>query len=338
MRKRIILLGGTVLALLALMAGGGLAYLYLRRPAQAPPARIQVAITTARLARGKYLFEILCNCGHCHSLRDFTRFDGPEVESGRGQGNIFPEELGLPGQVVAPNITPDPETGLGRWSDGEKIRAIREGVDREGRALFPFMPYPFYRYMSDEDVESLVAYLKELKPIHNPLPRTRLRFPVNLFVKSAPQPAGSVPPPDRVDRLKYGEYLVRLGGCMDCHTPLENGRPAEDKLLAGGREFRMPYGYVVSANITPHDSGIGPWGERQFLNKFAEYRDYAANGPPKASPASFTLMPWLSFSQLPEDDLSAIFAFLKAQKPVRNHVDSHPGAPKTSARLMPAYR
>src|SRR5215467_14449576 len=106
------------------LGGAVLTYLYSRRPAQVPPSAIRVASTPERVARGKYLFEVLCNCGHCHSLRDFTRFSGPEVESGRGQGNVFPVEFGLPGQVIAPNITPDPETGIGRWSDGEKIRAI----------------------------------------------------------------------------------------------------------------------------------------------------------------------------------------------------------------------
>jgi mono/diheme cytochrome c family protein len=313
------------------LGGAVLTYLYSRRPAQVPPSAIRVASTPERVARGKYLFEVLCNCGHCHSLRDFTRFSGPEVESGRGQGNVFPVEFGLPGQVIAPNITPDPETGIGRWSDGEKIRAIRDGIDREGRALFPMMPYTFYRHMSDEDVESVVAYLNQMKPVRNPLPRSRIDFPVNLLIRSAPQPAGRVSPPDQGDRVKYGEYLVRLGGCMDCHTPIENGRPASDKLLGGGREMRLPYGLVVSANITPDDSGIGPWGERQFLNKFAEYRDYATNGPPKVGAASFTLMPWLSFSQLPEEDLAAIFAFLKTQKPVKNHVEVHPGVPKPEA-------
>jgi len=283
-----------------------------------------------RLSRGRYLFEALCTCGGCHSRRDFTRFNGPEIGA-RGQGNIFPPEFGLPGRVVAHNITPDRETGIGGWSDGEKVRAIREGISRDGRVLFPVMPYPSYRHMSDEDALALVVYLNSLEPVRNRLPASEINFPVNLLIKSVPQPAGSVPPPNRADRAGYGKYLVRMAGCMDCHTPLENGRPAKDKLLSGGRVFRLANSVVVSANITPDDSGIGPWGERQFLDKFAEYRDYAKNGPPKVGPESFTLMPWLNFSQLTEDDLGAIFTFLKTQKPVRDHVDSHPGLPKKSA-------
>ncbi len=263
------------------------------------------------------------------SPRDFSRFNGPEVEGKKASGIVFPDEFGLPGKVTAPNLTPDAETGLGKWTDGEKIRAIREGVDRDGRTLFPMMPYTFYRHMSDEDVESLVAYLNQLPPVRSALPATKIDFPVNLFVKGAPRPAGSVAPPDRANRVQYGEYLVRLGGCMDCHTPLERGRPVKDRLLAGGREFRLAGGLAVSANITPDDSGIGPWSERQFIDKFAEYRDYVKNGPPPARPLSFTLMPWLNLCQLPDDDLGAIFTFLKTQKPVRNHVETRPGAPLT---------
>jgi hypothetical protein len=75
-------------------------------------------------------------CGDCHSQRHYTRFGGPVIEGGDGLGFAFPKEM-----VVAPNITPDKETGIGNWTDGEVIRAIREGVSRDGQALFPLMPY-----------------------------------------------------------------------------------------------------------------------------------------------------------------------------------------------------
>ena len=237
MWKRIFLI---LLSLLVLLAGAVLAFLYLRRPAQLPASADKVQPTPERLARGRYLFENLCDCGGCHSQRDFTRFGAPEVTSGRGQGSIFPPEMGLPGKIVASNITPDPETGIGAWTDGEKIRAIRDGVDRHGRALFPMMPYTGYRHMSDEDVAALVAYLDSLPPVRNALPPTQVDFPVSLLIKGAPQPAGQIPPPDRSNTLAYGEYLVTLGGCLDCHTPAEKGQPVPGKRLAGGRVFRMP--------------------------------------------------------------------------------------------------
>jgi mono/diheme cytochrome c family protein len=233
---------------------------------------------------------------------------------------------GLPGTVVAPNITPDPETGIGTWTDGEKIRAIREGVDRDGRALFPMMPYPEYRNMSDEDVEAVVAYLNSLPPVKNPLPKTQLAFPVNLLIKGVPQPAGSVPPPDRADKLKHGEYLVTIGGCADCHTPMEKGQPVPGKVLAGGQVFAATIGTVVTANITPDiETGIGKWSEEFFLKKFYDYKEYAVNGPPKAAgPDAFTLMPWLGLCQLPPEDLGAIYAYLRTIKPIHNPVETHP--------------
>jgi mono/diheme cytochrome c family protein len=324
MWKRIVLL---VLSVVILVPAAGFAYLYLRKPAQAPPSDIRVQATPERLARGKYIFETIGDCDGCHSQRDFSRFDGPVVLAGRGRGNVLSDLLtGLPGRVVAPNITPDPETGIGKWTDGEKIRAIREGVDNTGRALFPMMPYQGFRQLSDDDVQSLVAFLDSLPPIRNPLPQTELKFPVGLMIKSVPQPAGSVPPMDRSDRVRYGERLVAIAGCADCHTPQERGQPVEAKRFAGGQKFESGHGAVYTANITPDmQTGIGKWDEAYFLKKVYDYKDYAEHGSPKVSgPDQFTLMPWLSFSRLTPEDLGAIYAYLRTVKPVHNAVETHP--------------
>lgn len=325
MWKKIILI---VLLVIVGVPAAAIAYLYLRKPAQAPPSATKVAMTPERIARGKMIFQNIADCDGCHSQRDFSRVDGPVVESGRGRGNVMSALLtGLPGTVVAPNITPHPETGIGNWTDGEKIRAIRDGVNRDGRALFPMMPYEGYRKMSDEDVEAVVAYLNSLPPVKNPLPKTQLAFPVNLLIKGAPQPAGSVPPPDHTDKVKHGEYLVTIGGCGDCHTPLDKGQPVPGKFLAGGQVFAATIGTVVTANITPDiETGIGKWSEEFFLKKFYDYKEYAANGPPKMpGPEAFTLMPWLGLCQLPPEDLGAIYAYLRTMKPVHNPVETHPG-------------
>jgi mono/diheme cytochrome c family protein len=311
-----------------LIPAAALAWLYLRKPAAAPPSAVKVSMTPERIARGKVLFEQVCDCGGCHSQRDFTRFGGPTVPGGAGAGNVlsaFLEEM--PGTVVAANITPDRATGIGQWTDGEKIRAIREGIDKHGRVLFPMMPYASYRKMSDEDVEALVAYLNTLAPVNNLLQETILNFPVGLMIKGVPQPAGKVPPPERSNRLAYGRYLVTIAGCGDCHTPLKRGQPVENRAFAGGRVFASSAGTVVSANITPDtETGIGKWSEEFFLKKFYDYKDYVEHGPPQVSSAkSFTLMPWLSLSQLPPEDLGAIYTFLKTIKPVHNAVETHPG-------------
>lgn len=152
---------------------------------------IKVAMTPERIARGEYIYVSVADCGGCHSQRDFSRVGGPEAPARRGRGVVLSDFMkGLPGRVVPPNLTPDRETGLGTWTDGEKIRAIREGVDKDGRALFPMMPHQAFRRFSDDDVEALVAFLDALPPVRNPLPPTRLDFPVSVLIKSVPKPVG----------------------------------------------------------------------------------------------------------------------------------------------------
>jgi hypothetical protein len=316
---------GIIVLVLVALGGAAFGYLTLRKPAQAPPSEVRVESTPARLERGKYLFENLAGCDDCHSQRDWSRFGAPVVPGGRGKGFVFPPEMGLPGAVTAPNITPDPETGIGAWTDGEKIRAIRDGVDRNGNSLFPMMPYPYYRSMSDEDVYSVVAYLNTLPPVKNSVPRSKLDFPVNLMIKSVPQPVGQVGEPDRNNTIKYGEYLAAIGGCSECHTEFERGEIKKDKLFAGGREFRIGKFVTMSANITPDEaSGTGKWTEERFLSKFHGYQSFADGEPPKANQSNFTLMPWLGLAKLPDEDLKKIYAYLRTQKAVYNPVDCHP--------------
>jgi mono/diheme cytochrome c family protein len=313
--KKVFRILGCLLAAVLVLAGGAVTYLYARKPAMAPAANVKIERTPERLARGEYLYR-LADCDGCHSDRDYGRFGGPVNAGGIAAGQVFPREAGLPGSVTAPNLTPDVETGIGSWSDGEKVRAIREGVDRDGRTLFPMMPYGAFRKMSDEDVYSLVAYLGTLPAVKRAHPQTQLDFPVGLMIKSAPKPAGSVPNPDLSEKVKKGEYLVNIAGCQGCHTPS----------LAGGEKFAGPGTAVFSANISPDPStGIGRWSEQDFVNKFAQYRDYAEHGSPKVGPESFTIMPWLNFCQLPEDDLRAMYAYLRTLPPVSKAVETHPG-------------
>ncbi|MCC6265716.1 MAG: c-type cytochrome [Bryobacterales bacterium] len=306
----------------------GAAWAVLRHPAAVPPKEITVLSTPERIERGQYLFEHLSDCSGCHSDRDFSRLGGPVKPGGIGVGMVMPDEMGLPGVVVAPNITPDPETGLGKWTDGEIIRAIREGVDRDGNALFPFMPYQHFRHMSDEDVEALVAYMRKLTPVRHPLPRTELALPVALMIKSAPQPVtGEVKSPSRSDGLAYGKYLVEIAGCAGCHTVQEHGQPVASMEFAGGFEFRMPQGTVLSSNITPDvETGIGSWTEDGFVSRFRQYSEYAEGGGSPVSAETFTLMPWLAYSKLTDEDLRVIYEYLRTVKPVSHKVQTHPGA------------
>lgn len=311
-----------------LMAAGAagifcILYLIVRLPKTAAPSAAQVSATPERISRGKHLVETVCDCMGCHAQRDFTRFGGPVIPGTEGVGGAMPM-AGLPGTVVVANITPDPETGIGAWTDGEIIRAIREGVDKNGRALFPLMPYTDYRYMSDEDVESIVAYLRTLRPIKKRQPETKINFPVSLLIKSAPAPVGRVAAPDQKDKRAHGKYLATIGGCVECHTPLQKGGRDTAKLLAGGRLFEFPGASVRSANITPeNDTGIGVFTEEFFIHKFRSYAPYAKQESPKVGPESFTLMPWLSFCRMTDEELAAIYAYLRSVPPAYNSVAIH---------------
>jgi len=324
--KRALKVLGLAAGAIVVAGAAGVGYMVARKPAIAPPSNIKVAMTPERIARGKYIFE-LSDCDGCHSGRDFSRFGGPVIPEQRAQGVEFPKELGLPGKIASRNITMDRETGIGDWTDGEKIRAIREGISRNGRQLFPMMPYQRFRKMSDEDVYSLVAFLNTLPPVRHKVPPSEVDFPVSVLMKDAARPAGRVPEPNHADRLTHGEYLVNLAGCAGCHSQSEKCQPKPGMMFAGGERFAFPGVVVVSANITPDlQSGIGRWSEKDFLDRFQQYREYADNGSPHSGPENFTIMPWLDFCKLPEGDLRAIYSFLRTQKPVYHPVDSHPDA------------
>jgi mono/diheme cytochrome c family protein len=315
---------GAVFGVVVLAIAGGFAYWGLLLPRKAAPRMQSVIPTPERLARGKYIFEAVADCGGCHSIRDFTRFGGPVVPGGQGKGQTI-EEAGLPGRIVAPNITPDLETGIGTWTDGEKIRAIREGIAKDGRVLFPMMPYENFRSMSDEDVESLVAYLDALPPIKNKLPETQVAFPASFLIRSAPQPAGAVKAPPRENTARYGAYLAGIASCVTCHTPGEKGKLIDYLRFSGGRLFQFAGVSVVSANITPDpETGIGSWTEDYFKQRFTLHRAYVEKGSPTIGPEQFTIMPWLGLCQLDSDDLSALYKFLQKQPSIRNKVVTHP--------------
>lgn len=119
----------------------------------------QFESTPLRLARGKYLVQNVTLCILCHSEHNFKAPGAPVIEGALLAGAHIEEE-GLPGDVYSANLTPDPETGAGGWSDDQWARAIREGIGHDGRALFPMMPYEHFRSMSDEDLAAVIVYLK----------------------------------------------------------------------------------------------------------------------------------------------------------------------------------
>ena len=318
---------GLVLLVVVALAAIGVSYLALRKPAQKPAAAEKIEATPERLARGKYLAHHVSMCIDCHS--EHTLAYGMPQKPGREgvSGLIWDRRIGFPGTLAAANITPDPETGLGKWTDGEILRAIREGVDREGKALFPIMPYGHFRHMSDEDAKSIVAYLRTLPAQRYEEPKKSLDLPLNFVEKFVPKPVEApVPAPDRGDTVAYGKYLTTIAACGECHTPKDDkGQPLPGMEFAGGFEMHGPGFRVVTSNITPHPSTyMGRATKEEFIARFRSFASFTAETAPPAPKGRNTLMPWISYAGMTDEDLGAIYTYLKTLPPVDHKVNPFP--------------
>jgi mono/diheme cytochrome c family protein len=300
------------------------------RPFVGPRARPlttrRFAPTSERLARGTYLVKHVTPCMECHSPHRWAEDDAPIESNMLGAGQEIPMK-GLPGRVVAPNLSSDPETGAGNWTDDQLARAIREGIGHDGRALFPMMPYQRFRSMSDEDVASIVVYLRSLPPVHRQQPATEIVVPVRYLIRSVPEPLRApVPAPDLSTSAKRGAYLMTLGACGECHTPQdEHGQPIPGMEFAGGFVFEGPWGRVASANLTPDPSGIPYYDEALFT-------EVLRTGHAKARRIN-QIMPWDAFGGMTDEDIAAIFTNLTTLKPVMHRVTNDESVQPTFCRL-----
>ncbi len=278
------------------------------------------------LERGEYLAVHVAGCTDCHSKRDFNKYSGPPIPGTEGGGGLlFDEKFGLPGKLYGKNITPDNETGIGTWTDDEILKAMTQGISKKGDTLFPLMPYVNYNRMAKEDLLSIVAYIRTLKPIRNKVPERKLLIPI---ATAYPGPAlqasidGNVRPLES-DKVKHGQYLTTMADCATCHSPLTPHGPDLTKLFAGGYPFDGGTFKVVSANITSDSAtGIGAWTEAQFLNKFTMYREeksYNFN-PGKDN----TVMPLSLLAGMKDEDLKAIYAYMKTIQPISNKIEKYP--------------
>ncbi|RFZ94984.1 cytochrome C [Mucilaginibacter conchicola] len=300
----------TVITLL-LVVVAAVSYITLALPNVGEPKDIKVDLTPQRIARGKYLANYVAVCIDCHSTRKWGEFAGPidTTHIGAG-GEHFDQNIGFPGDVYVPNITP---SNLKTWTDGELYRAITTGVRKDGSAIFPIMPYSSYGKMDQEDIYSIIAYIRTLKPYNNTYPARKLDFPLNVIVHTMPGKAAETTRPAEKDTVAYGKYLITTAACADCHT--------KDKGLdyGGGAEFGMPGGTVRSANLTADATGIGAWSREMFIAKFKQYSGNAKTHAVK--PGQFqTVMPWYRYSNMSVNDLGAIYTYLRSVKPVKNKV------------------
>jgi mono/diheme cytochrome c family protein len=263
----------------------------------------------ALVKRGEYLVNGPAACANCHTPRnpDFS------LQSDKNLAGGF--HLVDPAfDVYSANITPDKETGIGSWTDDEIARAIRQGIDKEGKVIFPPMPVPTYNNMSDDDVKAIVAYLRTVPAVHNEVPEPKWNIPQ----QAMPAPAGK-PAPSPDQKVAYGGYLVTaVMHCFECHTtPDEHGVPdVAHHLGAGGMKIDLGPGMsVVTPNITSDkDTGIGSWTAADIKKALTE--GITPTGGHLSPPMPF---PW--FKNMTDQDLDAVVAFIQTLPPISNKVE-----------------
>lgn len=258
---------------------------------------------TDPVARGKYLAEA-ADCEACHTVEGGAPFTG---------GRPFHTDFGT---IYSPNITPDTETGIGAWSDGDFLKALHEGIGKDGTRLYPAFPYAAYTYLTDEDVLAIKAYLFTLPAQRSVAPQNDLRFPYNkrelmaVWSKFYNPDTRFEPVADRSPEWNRGAYLVEaLGHCGDCHTPrtpmqsLDNRRKFAGGVAEGWRAYNLS---------SDKDSGIGAWTAE-------EMEQYLKTGHSKNRGSAFgpmALAVHLSFQKLTASDVSAIVEYVRSVPPV----------------------
>ena len=251
--------------------------------------------------RGKYLVEGIAACGNCHAARDAKG----QVIPGQGlSGGMVFDTPGF--KAIASNLTPDPDTGIGKWTDAQLGKAIREGVRPDGSIIGPPMPIEFLREVSDADLAAIIAYLRAQPAVKNAVAKSVYKFPLP---PSYGPPVANVQTPPRSDAVKYGGYLVAMGHCMDCHTPMVKGQLDMSRMGAGGRTFDGPFGQSLSRNLTPGTAGLSNWQDAQIERAIRTGVDREGNRlkPPMA---------YDSYKNVNAEDMRAVVAYLRSLKPL----------------------
>ncbi len=321
---------GIFAVVLVIAVAGSYGWFEKAYPEVGPAPDIKVDMSSSQVEWGRYLFHNVAACSHCHSKRDWSKFGGPDTPGTIGQGGeMFKDSYGT---VYSKNLTP---YNLKNWTDGEIYRAITSGVDKDGNALYPMMPYEAFASMDPRDVKAIISYMRTLKPVVFDPPARDLKFSMNIMLRTIPKPATPMTRPARSDTLAYGRYLVTIADCNGCHTQFDEKKMAfkKDMYLAGGWKIQMPGWMLGVANLTPDSAtGLGYWSLEQFINRFkgfdAKYEDIPTVGEHDFQ----TIMPVADFGGMTREDLTAIYAYLRTIKPVKNKVVKFEPKPQEATR------
>lgn len=296
---------------------GVVVFVYARanRTFDAPYPEITASQDSSVIARGEYLVYGPAHCVDCHAPMTSlsVRMRGEKLPLSGGFDFVIP-----PGTIYAPNITSDPETGIGAFTDGEIARSLRYGVKRDGSPLVDFMP--FY-HLSDEDLTAIISYLRSTTPVKNKRPANDWNFmgkAIRAIGLIKPMGDGIIPvTPERDSTAAYGKYLAEsVANCRGCHT--------ERDMMTGayvGEEYagNLPFEvynddgsilkgkHLITPNLTP-DSETGRmamWPQEVFINRFRA-----------GAVIPGTPMPWGPYKAMSDADLIAIYKYLRSLEPV----------------------
>jgi mono/diheme cytochrome c family protein len=336
-----------VLVCVALGAFAGCKKTQQEEAAANPPAAPEKTVEQAKVEvpppgpdpklveRGAYVAKAAA-CVICHTAIGPR---GPDLDHPFAGGLEMPDPMGT---WRTPNITQDKGTGIGNWTDEQIIASVREGVRPDGTGLYAIMPFMNYGRMTDDDAKALVAFLRTVKPVERTIaPNKDLKMPKG----PGPKPANQ--PDDAADPLKHGEYMATLMLCSHCHwTPdTKTMAPAgPDKMFSGGLPITAPMlgsGTIFTANITSDpETGIGKYTADQIYTTIKTM--VKPDGKGIRGPMQFMQGTW---SQLDDNDLHAVAAYIKALPPVKNKVPDStfkpnagppPGAPAPTGGAAPA--
>lgn len=291
-----------------------------------PTTQEKIDATPELIARGNYLVNSVAMCGVCHTPRVGGNWLGGErTDAFLAGGALFDDkEMGL--KIMTPNVTQDPETGIGAWSDDEILRAIRDGVRRDGELMWPPMPFAASAYgsMSDDDARAIVAYLRTSPPVKNKIDREK-HLDVPFMAKVARSfgamhhpPARGIKAPSPSDQKAHGGYLARIGLCIECHSLTKTGPDVKENLLGGSKvPLNEPeYGKVWARNLTPDmETGLGKFTADQIKEALKTGR--RLDGKPMAPPMSL-IIPHVS--TWTEEDLDALVVYLKTVPAVKRKI------------------
>jgi mono/diheme cytochrome c family protein len=319
-----------LLIVLAAAAAALVAWLNVRGEAPVSDAVPIGAPAAALVQRGAYLATV-GNCAACHTARGGTPFAG-----GKGIETPF-------GTVFASNLTPDPDTGIGRWSADHFWRAMHHGRSRDGRLLYPAFPYTDYTRVTREDADALYAYLRSQPAARQPNRPHDLRFPYNLQLSLAVwralffSPGSFEPQANRSAEWNRGAYLVRgLGHCQACHAPRNALGATSDKLDLSGGLVPMQNWYAPSL-ASPSEAGVQAWTPDEIVHLLKD-----GQGARGAALGPMAEVVFGSTQHLSDADAHAIALFLRDLP--RQHPAPQPapakaatGALDLGARLYEAH-